>query len=223
MTAVGFVDADPVIGIPSGLVVDTTLGAWGLATAVFSPCRTWRYRLSRVWDPIGARVNFVLLNPSTADAFALDPTVRRCVGFARAWGFGAVEVTNCFALRSTDPRRLRASASPAGADPVGPDPTGADPTGADPIGPDPIGPDNDAAVVAAARAADLVVAGWGVHAALNGRDRAVRTLLADAGVALACLRVTKDGHPRHPLYVPGTASPQPWSQPTRESAATPRC
>ena len=126
-----------------------------------------------------------MLNPSTADAFALDPTNRRCVGFAQRWGFGALVTTNVFAWRSTDPRGLR---------------------DAD----DPVGVDNDDVLVRAARRADLVVAAWGVHATLAGRGETVRGLLAEAGVDLHVLRLTKDGHPGHPLYVSSATSAVPW-------------
>lgn len=177
---------DPVIAAdPVGSEIDTEHGTWGLATATFDRSRAYRFRLSRVWDASLPRVNFVMLNPSTADAFTLDPTVRRCVGFARAWGAGALEVTNCFALRSTDPAGLKRVD-------------------------DPVGPGNDAAIVAAARAAGVVVAGWGVHAELGGRGAVVRALLADAGVALHHLRLTKAGHPGHPLYLPAAVTPVRW-------------
>lgn len=166
-------------------VVDEAVGEWGRATAVFSPDRRHRYLLTRTWDDTLPSVNFVMLNPSTADAFALDPTNRRCVGFAQSWGFGAMVTTNVFAFRSTDPKGLRAVV-------------------------DPVGPGNDDAIVEAATSCDLVVAAWGVHASIGGRGDAVRALLAEHGVALDVLRLTKDGHPGHPLYVPGSTRPTPW-------------
>jgi hypothetical protein len=184
-------DPDPVIAaVPCGPVVDTDAGRWGLATASFSADRTYRFRLSRVWDPAGPRLHFCMLNPSTADAFVLDPTVRRCVGFARAWGYGALEVTNVFALRSTDPSVLYGHH-------------------------DPVGHGNDDAIRAAAAAAALTVAAWGVHATLADRNRAVLELLAATGATVVALRVTKDGHPGHPLYVPAAVTPLPWPPATR--------
>lgn len=179
-------DPDPVIAAcPVGSEVDVEQGTWGLATATFDTTRMYRYRLSRVWEPAGRRVNFLMLNPSTADAFKLDPTVRRCVGFAQAWQMGSCEISNAYAVRSTDPRGLRQVA-------------------------DPVGPGNDAAIVAAARAADLVVVAWGVHATYLDRETEVRRLLADAGVVPHVLRLTKGGHPGHPLYVAGDTRPTPW-------------
>jgi len=174
---------DPVVAAtPCGPVVESTIGDWGLATATFSEDRMYRYRLSRVWDADGTRVNFLMLNPSTADAFKLDPTVRRCMGFAESWGAGAVEVTNCYALRATQPARLRDTS-------------------------DPVGPRNSEAIVAAATAADLVVIAWGVHATYLGRENEVLDLLSNAGVTPHYLRLTKGGHPGHPLYVPGDVAP----------------
>lgn len=179
------IPGDPLIEVPPEHAVDTAIGEWGSATAVFSADRRHRYHLSRVWAADRPRVNFLMLNPSTADALTLDPTVTRCAGFARSWGYGQMAVTNCFALRSTDPAGLR-------------------------LVDDPVGADNDGAIVSAATAADLVVAAWGVHAVHLDREAQVRRLLADAGVALHVLRVTKHGHPGHPLYVRGTTSPQAW-------------
>jgi len=170
-------------------VVDEADGDWGRASATFSFDRRHRYELTRQWSGEGdvspRFVNFVMLNPSTADAFVLDPTNRRCVGFARDWGFDGLITTNVFAWRSTDPRGLRQAS-------------------------DPVGPDNDAFLVEAARRAELVVAAWGVHAAFDGRGSTVRRLLRSVGVEPRVLRLTKDGHPGHPLYVPATTSPAPW-------------
>jgi hypothetical protein len=180
---------DPVIALhPGGVVVDTAEGPWGLGTATFDRSRRHRFRLSRVWDPGGPRCCFVMLNPSTADARTLDPTVTRCAGFARGWGYGALEVVNVFALRSTDPAALRTD-------------------------PHPVGRGNDGAILAAASAADLVVAAWGTHGDVGGRGEAVRRLLTRAGIGLAVLRLTAGGHPGHPLYLPGDARPVPWPGP----------
>ena len=89
-----------------------------------------------------------MLNPSTADASRDDPTIRRCIGFARAWGYGGVEVVNVFALRATEPSLLRRVR-------------------------DPVGPGNDAALAAATARVDAIVIAWGVHGTLLQRDRTV--------------------------------------------------
>ena len=176
-------DPDPILAAnPVGTEIDTAEGDWGLATATFDTSRRYRFRLSRIWNPQGPRVCFVMLNPSTADALVLDPTVRRCAGFATDWGAGSFEVTNVFALRSTDPAGLRQ---------VG----------------DPVGGGNDEAIVAAALAADQVICAWGIRAEHLGRHRAILDLLVGAGIAPLALRLTKSGLPGHPLYVPRSARP----------------
>lgn len=156
------------------------------ATATFSLCRTWRYALTRRWQPNTVGIAFLMLNPSTADAFELDPTVRRCIGFAKAWGYGGLLVLNLFGLRSTDPRGLKTH-------------------------PDPVGPDNDTVI---GQWLDLlsgpVVAAWGVHGAYQQRDRQVAKLVAAHGKRLMCLGTTKDGHPLHPLYRPASSPLVEW-------------
>lgn len=86
---------------------------------IFSPCRTWRYTLERVWAPPegyrGARevAAFIGLNPSTADEVKNDPTVTRCINYARRWGFHGMFMLNIFALRSTDPRASTGTRTPS--------------------------------------------------------------------------------------------------------------
>jgi hypothetical protein len=156
------------------------------ATATFSPDRVYRYRLTRHWDDTRPPACFIMLNPSTADAFTVDPTVRRCLAFARAWGAGGLLVLNLFALRSTDPAVLRTH-------------------------PDPVGPDNDTVLRHALTGVHgPVVAAWGVHGTHGGRAQHVTGLLEACGVNVLCLGATKAGHPRHPLYVPGTAPLVPY-------------
>jgi len=126
-----------------------------------------------------------MLNPSTADAFQLDPTNRRCVGFAQTWGYGSMVTTNIFAFRSTNPDGLRTAK-------------------------DPVGPDNDEAILTAATSTDLVIAAWGTHGEFQGRGEAVRDMLTEAGVELHALKLTKAGHPGHPLYVAADTQPMSW-------------
>jgi hypothetical protein len=153
------------------------------AEALFDPSGRYRYRLSRRWAGGGRAIAFVMLNPSTADAERDDPTIRRCSGFARAWGFSAMTVVNLFALRATDPARLRRAR-------------------------DPVGRDNDEHIAAAAAACDALVLAWGAHGALGGRDRDVLALLR--GCRPACLGVTRSGQPRHPLYLPSATRRRPF-------------
>jgi hypothetical protein len=177
---------DPVVErAPVGSVLESAPASEGLGTASFDAAGRYRYRLSRVWDEGGPRLCFVLLNPSTADAGRLDPTLRRCLGFGRRLGAGAIEVVNLFALRSTDPAGLS-------------------------LAPDPVGPGNDEAILAAAHAAHSIVCGWGARGALLGRDRAVLALLGAEGLEVRCLGRTASGQPSHPLYLRADAPTLPF-------------
>lgn len=161
---------------------DSLLGDSG--SAWFSQDRRYRYMLTRRWSDPHAWMTFLMLNPSTADAFADDPTIRRCISFAKREGCGGLDVLNLFAWRATDPKALREC-------------------------PDPVGPDNDHVIRGHARNS-LVVAAWGANGTLRGRSREVAALLAAEGVRLKCLGVTADGSPRHPLYVRADAPLLPW-------------
>lgn len=159
--------------------------------AWFSQDRTYRYLLTRCWGDPARWATFIMLNPSTADALADDPTIRRCISFAKREGCGGLQVVNLFALRATDPRQL---------------------TQCD----DPVGPDNDQFITG--RPGDpysaLVIVAWGAGGALLGRGDTVSCLLTAAGVKLHCLGVTAGGYPRHPLYVRADAPLIPWEPPS---------
>jgi hypothetical protein len=161
------------------------------STAIYSGCERYRYSLTRVWDEAGSRVNFVMLNPSTATEVQNDPTVERCERRARALGHGGFAVTNIFAWRDTDPRAMRAAH-------------------------DPVGTDNDAAIIDCADWADLVIAAWGTHGAHLDRGLAVARLLQNSGRPLYHLGLSKAGHPKHPLYLPYSQRPERWV-PTHEN------
>lgn len=155
-------------------------------SAVFDDTRTYRYRLTREVGPEATRVCWVMLNPSTADEVDNDPTIRRCEGFTRAWGFGSLDVVNLFAFRSTKPRGLTNWAD------------------------DPVGPDNDKWIKHAALAADLVLCAWGAWPGAEHRGRAVVDALLDLGVDLFALATTKTGAPGHPLYLRKELEPFVW-------------
>lgn len=152
--------------------------------ALISTCGTWRFALSREWGA-GPGLAAVLLNPSTADALRDDATLVRMVGRAQRAGFGRLVVVNLFALRATSPAVLRQVA-------------------------DPMGSDNDAAILAAAEGAAMVLCGWGGHGRLHGRGEAVEAMLRARGHPLWHLGLTQGGAPRHPLYVSGAVAPQRW-------------
>ena len=162
-------------------------------TAVFSPCRRWRYRLERdvaVLASTRGACAFVGLNPSTADETLDDPTIRRCMRFARDWGFRRLVMANAYAWRSTDPRGLWTAD-------------------------DPVGPGNDAHLEAIARDVELVVCAWGTHAKPD-RVAAVLAAIARAGRKPYALRTTAAGAPAHPLYLPASLTPIPWSPHARD-------
>lgn len=144
--------------------------------ATFSRCRQYRYRLWRTCNAGHGRMAALLLNPSTADEVNNDPTVERVWRRAQKLGFARLDVVNLFALRSTDPRRLRDH-------------------------PEPIGPENDVAILSACQGAALVLCGWGEHGAYRGRAAAVCDLLDRAGVRLHAIGINASGAPKHPLYV----------------------
>ena len=138
-----------------------------MSDATFSPCKVYRYSLTRGFDD-GPACNFLMLNPSTATATEDDPTIRRCIGFAKGWGYGVLYVTNLFALRATDPRELYKHAEP-------------------------VGPDNDRCILTAATGSQLVVAAWGVHGAHRDRGADVARLIRDGMPPAARWGVVVDG------------------------------
>lgn len=150
--------------------------------ASISECGRYRYTLTRIWDDQRSSLSVIMLNPSTADADQDDPTIRRCIAFARREGFGGINVLNLFAFRATSPDDMIAAE-----DPVGPECS-------DRI---------DAALRRSAAFGLPVLAAWGAHGAYQQRGEAVANRAADFGARLVCLGTTADGHPRHPLYVRG--------------------
>lgn len=144
------------------------------STVSFSECRKYRYYLRREWNGNGPEITWIMLNPSTADETVDDPTVAKCQRLSRKWGFGSLCVLNLFALRSTDPKALYKD-------------------------PDPVGPDNDKWIRAISEVSDRIVVAWGVHSKLQDREKVVRDILS--GLELWALKITKDGHPHHPLYI----------------------
>lgn len=170
---------------------------------VFSHDRRYRFTLWREWgdrylknfcppDPhhlhLPGRqdefVQFIGLNPSTADETTDDPTIRRCIQFAKDWGFGALCMTNIFAFRATDPYAMLQAK-------------------------DPIGQDNNAWLTAIASQADMIVCAWGAWGTHLNRGNAVLKLLAGTTAAskIYCLGKTRGGHPKHPLYLSKTSQP----------------
>jgi hypothetical protein len=149
--------------------------------ACISACGRYRYWLTRHWDQSLPVVIYIMLNPSIADADHDDPTLRRCINFARDQGFGGLKIVNLFAWRSPDVDSLWDETK------------------------DVIGPENDHTLhetLATAAANDTpVVAAWGANGDHKGRADFVKEKAAALGIKLNCLGQTQRGHPRHPLYV----------------------
>jgi len=154
--------------------------------ATFSDCRTYRYVLWRQWEPEAGFVAWIGLNPSTADETKDDPTIRRCIRFAKDWGYGGIYMLNLFAFRATKPADMKAAEFPVGAM-------------------------NDTTLVDYAKKSQLVIAAWGFHGDYLGRAWTVTDFLpVHSGRVLHCLGTTKDGHPKHPLYVPAATRAVPY-------------
>lgn len=162
-------------------------------SASFSACGTYRYEL---WRELGSLLEsdgkgtclFIMLNPSTADTTLNDPTISRCIKFARRWGYSFLAVGNLYAFRSSDPSVLRKAT-------------------------DPVGPDNDYYLGKLASEADLIVAAWGT----NPSQSRVADVISCIDRDIHCLGVTNDGSPKHPLArgrhrIPDDTEPQPWRQ-----------
>jgi hypothetical protein len=166
--------------------MDATAVQAATRAAVISDCGKYRYHLARRFDAGDRRIaTFIMLNPSTADAVIDDPTIRKVMGFARRWGCGELQVVNLFAYRATAPTDLRKAD-------------------------DPVGAGNRKWVCRAANESGLVVCAWGTHGAYMNQDLAVLGWLTALGVRPFALGLTRDGHPRHPLYVPYSAELVPF-------------
>jgi hypothetical protein len=154
-------------------------------SAVISACGKYRYYLCRNIAGGGGRAaTFIMLNPSTADAECDDPTIRKCVGFARTWGCGLLHVVNLFGFRATQPTELRTVRNP-------------------------VGSRNREFVQRAVGMTDgPVVCAWGIHGGYLAQDEIVLGWI-DGLCDPVCFGVTAKGHPRHPLYVSYTAELRP--------------
>ena len=151
-------------------------------TALFSDNRKYRYTLWRTWEYEKGYIVFIGLNPSTADETEGDPTIRRCIGYAKSWGYGSLCMVNLFAFRATNPIDMQ-------------------------IQTDPIGPLNDIYLFDVSKQARIIIAAWGTNGAFLRRDKKVISLIPN----LHYLRLTKNGFPAHPLYLPKVLEPIKWN------------
>ena len=161
--------------------------------AVISDCKKYRYLLSRIWDDNKPWVLFIMLNPSTADAEKDDPTIRRCIGFAKDWGYGGIYVVNLFSLRATNPKELLTAQFV-------------------------IGVENEEWFRKISALANLVVCAWGnssiVRKLQKQFDHGWKPLSwIDKNKPLHCLGLSNNGTPKHPLYLPKNLKPMRYEAP----------
>lgn len=153
-------------------------------TAEISECGQYRWSLRRSWyEGDGRVVCFVMLNPSTADGTEDDPTIRRCIGFAKKWGYSVLSVRNLFPYRATNPTDLKAANYPTGGD-------------------------RGDIELLAARSAHTTVCAWGTKAPQWRVNQAAELLTPGK---LHCLETTRNGDPRHPLYLPADTELVPFN------------
>lgn len=146
-------------------------------SAVISDCGKYRHHLIRQISEDNPKfLLFIMLNPSTADAEIDDPTIRKCKGFCERLGYGKLVVVNLFDWRATDPNELKKVWEP-------------------------VSKHNMNIIRASAIMADKVICAWGTKGNFMGQDKAVLKLLEDNNITPYALDITKDGHPKHPLYI----------------------
>ncbi len=157
-------------------------------SALISKCGQYRYLLTREFQDVSwttHKVVFVMLNPSTADAEQDDPTIRKCLKFARALGYAGIVVANLYALRSTDPKQLWKH-------------------------PEPVGYENDGILRGLAHKHLDIVCAWGNNAKPD-RVKKFYEFMTSYDAHLLCLGTNKNGSPRHPLYLKDDTRLSPWS------------
>ncbi|NNE87852.1 MAG: DUF1643 domain-containing protein [Silicimonas sp.] len=157
-----------------------------ISEAVYSDCERYRYALTRLWEPKGKRLLYIMLNPSKATELANDPTIERCERRAKILGYGAFRVCNLFALRETEPARLKKAKRPEGRN-------------------------NSEQLLSAVDWCDDVLCAWGVHGTHRDQAKTLIPFLLQTERPLLALGVTKEGHPRHPLYVSYKTLPAPFA------------
>ena len=152
--------------------------------ATLSECKQYRFQLWRAWDFKKPGVLFIMLNPSTADQHIDDPTIRRCIGFAKQWEYGGIRVCNLFAYRATNPKEMKSTQYP-----ISPDTS----TKRN---------ENDKCILADASMSQMTICAWGNHGTFLNRGEEVKKLLTNDGYKIYHLGLTKSGQPKHPLYLP---------------------
>ena len=154
-------------------------------SAVISSCGNYRYSLERKWDETKPKVMFLMLNPSTADANTDDATIRRCIGFAKSWGYGSLCVGNLFAYRSTNPKELLNVSEP-------------------------IGMENKWYLDLMANVSKTIICAWGNAPIVNklGKKFGENWKPLKGIDNLHYIDLSNDGTPKHPLYLKSELVPK---------------
>lgn len=151
--------------------------------AIIDETQKYRYLLWRIWDETKPKIVFLMLNGSTADAETNDNTLNKCISYAKSWGFGKLEIVNLFSYRTALPAVLKKA-------------------------PDPIGPLNEKYILESLKGANMVVVAWGAHGNYKNQNKVVLKLLKSQNVTPFSLGYTKDGNPKHPLYLKADIKPE---------------
>jgi hypothetical protein len=154
-----------------------------IKSAVISEDGLYRYSLSRIWDESKPMVMFIMLNPSTADAKTDDPTIKRCIGFAKSWGYGGLYVGNLFAYRATNPKDLLSVV-------------------------DPIGKENIKYLKELFSKSEICVHAWGNSKIINRLERIYPSDFSVDVNKYYYIALTKDLQPKHPLYLKSDLKPK---------------
>lgn len=152
----------------------------------------YRYELYRNWDASKEMVFFIMLNPSKADAESDDPTIRRCIGFAKSWGYGSICVGNLFPFRTTDPKTLLKCENP-------------------------FGERNIKHLKYMSQISSMTICAWGNKAIVDNILKTNKCSIGDliGGIEgaedLHCIAVSKDNVPKCPLYLKSDLLPVPYN------------
>ncbi|MGN7300360.1 DUF1643 domain-containing protein [Ferdinandcohnia sp. SAFN-114] len=160
--------------------------------AIFDPSRTYRYSMSRIWDESKKKIVFIMLNPSIANETADDNTTKKCITFAKKFGYGSLEIINLFAYVATDYNELKNLSREVA-----------------------IGKENIDYIIRAVNSADKIVAAWGENGTIHQRNKDIENLLR--GYDIDCLKVTARGFPSHPLFLSYKCELIPYRRPNKKS------
>lgn len=163
-----------------------------IRTAIFDEHKKYRYSLITEWDEGKGKVFFILLNPSLADGKVDDNTTKRCIHFAKKYGYGSLEIVNLFVYIATNYSELKVLDKNEA-----------------------IGSENYNYLIRAINSADNIIVAWGENGTIHQRHKEIEQLID--GYDVDCLGVpTREGHPRHPLCLRNDVELVPYKRPKQE-------